>query len=269
MISFVITFRETLEAALIVGIICAYLTKTKNQHYKKHVNIGIISGIFLSIIGAIIFNAIAGGFEGKAEEIFEGITMIIGALLIATVISWMSTKKNITQEITNKVDHALKTGTALGILFLVTISILREGIETVIFLNAAMTNLDFNQIIFALLGIIIGAFTGFVVYKGLYKVNLKTLFNISSVLLILFSAGLFAHGIHELQEAGVIPVIIEHVWDINPADKTHPFHENGLIGSFLKTLFGYNGNPSLLEVLSYIFMLLSTIFIWKRKNLRS
>ncbi|MGA1863175.1 FTR1 family protein [Deferribacter thermophilus] len=266
MISFVITFRETLEAALIVGIIFAYLIRTNNEDYKRYVNFGIVAGVVASLVGAFIFNVIAGGFEGKAEEIFEGVTMVVGSLLIITVVAWMANKKNIADEIREKVDVALSSGSALSLLLLVTFSILREGIETVIFLNASMKDAGLIQAFFALAGILVGVITGYVVYKGLSKVNLKTLFNASSVLLILFSAGLFAHGIHELQEAGVIPVIIEHVWDINPASETHLLHEKGLIGSFLKSLFGYNGNPSLIEVLSYVLTLITGVFIWRRKS---
>ena len=78
------------------------------------------------------------------------------------------------------------------------------------------------------------------------KINLKRLFNVSSVLLILFAAGLVAHGFHEFEEARLLPGIITPLFDIN-----NILNENGLVGSFLKGLFGYNGNPSLLEVISY------------------
>jgi len=133
MISFVITFRETFEAALIVGIIFAYLIRTNNEDYKRYVNFGIVAGVVASLVGAFIFNVIAGGFEGKAEEIFEGVTMVVGSLLIITVVAWMANKKNIADEISEKVDVALSSGSALSLFLLVTFSILREGIETVIF----------------------------------------------------------------------------------------------------------------------------------------
>ena len=78
------------------------------------------------------------------------------------------------------------------------------------------------------------------------RLNVRTFFRVTSVLLILFAAGLVAHGVHELQEAGVLPIIIEHVWDIN-----YILDEKSTLGSILKALFGYNGNPSLLETVSY------------------
>jgi high-affinity iron transporter len=102
------------------------------------------------------------------------------------------------------------------------------------------------------------------------KINLKRFFNMTGILLILFAAGLVAYGVHELQEAGIIPTFVEHLWDINPPvnpDGTYPLlHENGYGGSVLKGLFGYNGNPSLLEVLSYVTYLGLALILWGSKK---
>ncbi len=99
------------------------------------------------------------------------------------------------------------------------------------------------------------------------KIDIKKVFLITGVLLVLFAAGLFAHGVHEFQEAGVVPVIIEHVWDINPplnVDGSYPLlHEKGAVGEIFKGLFGYNGNPSLLEVAAYIFYLLAIVVLYR------
>jgi high-affinity iron transporter len=113
---------------------------------------------------------------------------------------------------------------------------------------------------------------GYLLFLGSVKVNVKSVFTFTNVLLILFAAGLAAHGIHELQDAGIVPVYIEHVWDINPAvaqDGSYPlFHENGYIGSIFKGLFGYNGNPSLLEVIVYAAYIMVVLLIWRVKSKR-
>ena len=110
-------------------------------------------------------------------------------------------------------------------------------------------------------------FLGYLLFVGSIKINLKKFFNVTSILLILFAAGLVAHGVHELQEAGIIPIVLEHIWDINPAvnpDGTYSvLHEKGLIGSIFVSLFGYNGNPSLLEALSYFAYLILVFLLWK------
>lgn len=268
---FIITFREILEAALIVGIILSYLVRTHQTQYKKTVLWGTLSGIGASILGAFLFSKFAGGFSGRTEEIFEGITMLVGAALLTTMILWMMKQKHIAQELEQKVASELQADTrGLGLFLLVFVAILREGIETVIFLSSASFSAGDSTIIGAIAGIIFAIAVGYALFIGALNINLKRFFNLTSILLILFAAGLVAHGVHELQEAGVIPIIIEHVWDINPPinpDGTYPpLHEKGVIGELLKGLFGYNGNPSLLEVLSYLGYLTLVLLLWRKEE---
>lgn len=263
----IITFRETLEAALIVGIVLSYLIKIKQTRYNNVVYIGIVSGIAASILGAILFTYIAGGFTGRAEEIFEGITMLVGAALLTTMILWMMKQKHIAKELKNRVDKEIVETHKLGLFLLVFVAVLREGIETVIFLGAASFVSANNNLAGALIGVIAAILFGYAIFVGSKKINIKKFFNITSILLILFAAGLVAHGIHEFQEAKIIPTVIEHVFDINPAlspDGSYPLlHEKGHIGSIFKGLFGYNGNPSLIESLSYMVYLIFVFVLWK------
>jgi high-affinity iron transporter len=265
--SFIITFREALEAALIFGIIISFLSRTNQTKYNNIVYLGAASGVVGSIIGAFLFNHIAGGFSGSAEQIFEGFTMLIGAVLLTTMILWMMKQKHVAEELEAKVSTEITEAHKLGLFSLVFIAILREGIETVIFLEASSYISEKNTIIGAVLGIVAAIFLGYVVFVGSMKINLKKFFNVTSILLILFAAGLVAHGVHELQEAGIIPTVIEHIWDINPTvnpDGTYSvLHEKGLIGSIFVSLFGYNGNPSLLETLSYFAYLILVFLLWK------
>ncbi len=258
--NFIITFREVLEAVLVISIVLGYLNKTGQNQYKKVVWWGVITGIAASILGAFLFNFIAGGFTGAAEEIFEGITMLIGAVLLTTMILWMFNKSH-AKDLQEKMALEISEDHRFGIFSLVFISILREGIETVIFLGAA----GFAAVDFGWLGSILGTTTavilGLLLYKGSLKINLKKFFSITSVLLILFAAGLVAHGIHELQEAGVIPFILYPVYDINVF-----LNDKGDLGSIHKGLFGYNGNPGLIEIISYwVYMALISI-VWIKKN---
>ena len=264
--SFVITFRETLEAALIVGIVLSYLNRTSNTSYNNIVYIGSALAIIASLFGAVIFNSVAGGYTGRAEEIFEGVTMLVGALLLTFMIIWMMRQKHLAGDLEGRVATEHTEAHRFGLFFLVFVAILREGIETVIFLQAASIVSEENNLVAALSGVLAAAILGYAMFIGSMKVNLKRFFNATSVLLILFAAGLVAHGVHELQEARIIPTVIEHLWDINPAlngDASFPLmHEKGYIGSVLKGLFGYNGNPSLIEVLNYVMYIAVVSIIW-------
>ena len=269
--SFIITFREVLEVALIVGIVLGYLIKTKRTKYNNVVYMGILFGVIASVIGALLFVNIAGGFSGQSEQIFEGITMFIGAFLLTTMIFWMMKQKHISNELKEKIDEEIHNHHKYGLFMLVFVSVLREGIELVIFLGAASFVSTNNTLQGALWGIITALFLGFMIFVGSMKINLKVFFNLTSILLILFAAGLIAHGIHEFQEAKIIPTVIEHIWDINPEpiiDGSYPvLHEKGYVGSIFKSLFGYNGNPSLIELLGYITYLIMVLILWKNINL--
>ena len=259
--SFLVTSRETLEASLVVGIVLAYLNKTNNQSYRKTVYYGIGFGILASIIAALIFTLFAGGFEGKAEQIFEGITMLLGAFLLTTMILWMMQQRHISREIEGKVERHLINNSLFshfGIFMLIFIAIIREGVETVIFLNAVNYASGIN-FIGGTLGILAAIIVGYIFFVGTRKINLKKLFNVSSILLILFAAGLVAHGIHEFEEAGVVSGIITPLFNIN-----YVLNEKGILGSFLKGMFGYNGNPSFLEVIAWVSYLALIFYLYKR-----
>lgn len=264
--SFIITLRETLEAALIIGIVLSYLGKTGNTRYNKVVWAAVGVAIAASIAGAYLFDHFAGGFTGRAEEIFEGIVMLVGAALLTTMIFWMMKRQAHAERLTEAVEEEVSHKQVYGLFSLVCVSVLREGIETVVFLQAASIITGSHSLTGAILGIVVASILGYLIFAGARKVNIKKFFRYTSILLILFAAGLTAHGIHELQEAGLVPIVIEHVWDINPSvteEGVYPLlHEKGYIGSVLAGLFGYNGNPSLIEVLSYLLYIALAGFLW-------
>ena len=170
--SFIITFRETLEAALIIGIIFSYLSKIKQTKQYSVVNLGIIFGIVASLIGAYIFEKIAGGFKGVSQEIFEGIITLIGALLLVTLIIWMMRQKHVTENIEQKVSKEITSSKKFGLFFLVFVSVLREGIETVLFLAAAGFSTTTSSLLGAIAGILTAIFTGYLIFIGAMKINI-------------------------------------------------------------------------------------------------
>jgi high-affinity iron transporter len=258
--SFLVTLREGLEAALIIGIIMAYLVKTDNRQGLKSAWWGAIAAIAASIaIGAVIFFA-AGEFTGRAEEIFEGISMFIAAGFLTWMILWMHQKAaDIKSHLQTQVQSALTKGPSAGLFILSFIVVIREGIETALFLFAAETTAESTALFITggLVGLIIAVIAGYVIYKGTARLNLKAFFNVTSILLIIFAAGLVAHGFHEFHEAGIIPPVIEHVWDTNSV-----IADTSTFGRFLAALFGYNGNPSLVEVVAYFVYLIGAFGLY-------
>ncbi len=256
--SFIITFRETLEAALLVGIVVSYLNRVEKTNLNRYVYFGIIAGIGSSVVGAYLFSLLVGGFSGRPEEIFEGFLMIFGAILITSMILWMMKKSNIAKDIETKLDSTIDSIPKWSIFSVVFISTLREGIETVIFLGTTSIVSEENSLWGAILGILGALVVGFLIFKGSMRINLHLFFSTTSLFLIFVAAGLLAHGIQELQEARLVPIVIEHVYDVNPI-----LDENGVFGGILKGLFGYNGNPSLMEFILYSLYLIVVFSFWR------
>jgi high-affinity iron transporter len=261
-VSFLLVFREVLEAVLVVGVILGYLKRTGRQTLSRYVWIGVAAGIAGSAAGAFLFEAVAGGFEGRAEQLFEAVTMFAGAALLTTVIAWLARTARRTG-VEQAVEARLSGAAGGGLALLAAVSVLREGIELTIFLAASSFETGGGGLAGALLGFAAAIALGLAVFTAAIRVNLRTFFGATNVLLVLFAAGLVAHGLHELVEAGVLPGIVDPLWDLNPPARVdgtvRAFHENGAIGGILKGLFGWNGNPTALEVIGWVIYLAAAI----------
>ncbi|MFX1320458.1 MAG: FTR1 family protein [Promethearchaeota archaeon] len=277
-----LAFREGLEAILVIVIILLYLKSTNQRIYYKYVFIGSILAIISSIVFAIIFTAILGGFSGTLEETFEGYTFIISGVFIITLILWISKEgPKMKKTLEEKVEFSIETGKIISISILTFIIILREGIELVLLLIGATSVGSLNQaevILGSSIGLSISVGIGLLFFYGIKTINLSKFFKISNVVLILFAAGLITYGIHELIEAGVTNPIVENVWNMkNILPESYPDGNPAtpvwleIIGSLLKALFGYNANPSLLEIIIYPTLLISigliSMKLWKRNNI--
>lgn len=245
---FLLALREGLEAALIVGIVLGVLNRTRHEELKPTVWWGTISAIVVSLVAAAILYLVGVSFEGKAEEAFEGLTMLLAAGVLTWMIFWMQHQsRNIGANLEAEVRQAARQYSKRALFLIAFLAVVREGIELALFLTATSFATGAQQtIIGALLGLGAVTLLAWMLFSSLVKLNIRRFFQITSISLVLFAAGLVAHGVHELNEAGWIPAIVEHVWDMN-----HIINEKAFGGEILKTLFGYNGNPSLTEVVAY------------------
>lgn len=245
--TFIVSFRETLEAALIIGIILAYLSKTGATKLNRHVYAGAALGVLASAITAVAFETFAGGFTGKAEQLFEGVTMLLAAAVLTYVIFWMASAKQFTQRIERKVNANIATGSALGLLALSFFAVYREGVELVLLVGASLFassgGVPFAEVA---AGTIAAVAVGYAAFKTALRFQLKTIFSVTSLLLVVFAAGLAAHGVHEFQEAGVLPEPYGKVWDTSKL-----LDEDGAPGQFAKALFGYAAQPTEFQVGAY------------------
>lgn len=247
--SMLITLREGIEAALVVGIVLSYVQKIGAENMKKPVLLGLGFGILSSIGVAALFLLASVEFEGRTEQIFEGTTMFIAAVVLTTVIIWMSRNaKSHGQHIRESIERSIGSKESHGLLILAFVSVFREGVETVLFVGSASFSSDaFGTLTGAAIGLLVAALVGLLVFRYSVKLDLRSFFRVTGVILVLFAAGLVAHGIHEFEEAGVTNPIVASVWNTNSIVDDHSD-----AGRLLTALFGYNGNPSLAEVLGYL-----------------
>ena len=244
----VIAFREGLEAALIVGIVIGYLEKTGRPGQKRLAWAGVAAAVLGSVALAASLTLVGAELEGVAEQLFEGVTMLLAVLVLTAMIFWMRLQaRHFKSSLERELGAAAASGQRLALFSVAFLAVFREGVETALFLTAsAFAANGLGTLLGALIGLAAAALVGWLLYASMVRLNLRVFFNATSVLLLVFAAGLFAHALHEFQEAGLLPVLSAQAWDLRSIlDDASP------LGAMLKALFGYNANPSLLEVVGY------------------
>jgi len=264
-----ITFREVLEALLIVGVITTYLKRTDNKRYTKYVWLGAGLAVLASIGAAMLFQLVFTGFASMDSEMYLKIgIMIISAVLLTQMVFWMaSNSKDLKGTTEDKMSKFISTGNIVGMVIHSFLVVLREGIETVFFF-AAITGGNIGAAFQgwgAITGIIIAFVVSYLFFKGTMKVKLKTFFKVTGVFIILIAAGLLVQAISMMQDLEIIGSVIPHLYDLtwflpeHPIDYAHYVRDHGTapllsgeVGIFLKALFGYASMPSIEEVIAYI-----------------
>ena len=318
MSEFLIMFREVLEGVLVVGILYTFIIKTGRKHLEKSIINGVIAAFVMTGVFAVIFQVVLGGFTGHQAAIFEGVTMIIAAVLLSTMIVWMARNKNVAESLEKEASKIIEKdkNVALGLFALTFFAIFREGVEVVLFLYAIIFTTGGFSILGAVFGSVVSLFIGYQIFVQGQKVALKKFFNYTSILLIFVCAGLVAYGVHEFDEVpkyramGKLQSLeaqrpaegtnfdlekrIEEaqaevkeakavmknneVWNINDKGPVFGFNiddngnprpllsDKGAIGQIFKGFFGYNGNPSGIEVIAYLMTLSLVSLMWIRAS---
>jgi len=277
--SFLLTFREALEAALIVAIVASYLKKIGKQGLNKYLYQGAAAAIGASVLLGLAILAVYGGLAGVSAEIFEGIASLTATVVLTYMILWMTRHaQTIRADLERSVETAVTAGQLSGIVALSFVAVFREGLETVLFLTTLAVIDSSGTLIGAISASAIVIVLAAVLMKGIYRLDIKKFFQVTSVILIIFAAGLTGYGVHELIEAGEssgieFGVLGQHAFDINPPrspDGTYPLlHEKGAVGSIFSSLVGYDGNPEWLRVIVYLgyWLILGTyVFLTYRKK---
>jgi len=268
--TYLLSLREGLEAALIIGIVLGAVNKIRRTDLVPTVWLGALTAIGVSILTAIILTSFGMSLEDPGEAIFEGITMLIAAGILTWMIFWMGKQARfLKSELEAGVNKAAASAGKRAVFWLAFVAVVREGVELAIFITAAFfagsrDGLS-SDIIQTLVGTILGvgtaALLSWTLFATTVRLDLRRFFQVTGFLLILFAAGLVAHGVHEFNEVGWIPSVIEHVWNLDAV-----ISEASLAGQLLQTLFGYNSSPALTEMITYGLYLAIVSILWRRDN---
>ena len=273
--AFLITFREGLEAILIVGVILTYLNRIEQSHWNKWVWLGVFLALIASYLVALAFQVVFTGFGTMGSQNYLKIgIMLVSTGLLTHMILFMNRQSNDFQgKSQSKIANILTVGGIINMVLHSFLVVVREGVETVFFF-AAITGGDIQKALQswgALFGLILAFVVGFFFFKGTRKIKLATFFKATSLLLMLIAAGLLVQAVGIMQDLGIMGSVyrtaggeIGEVYNITAIMPEHPIDEvqyfrdtgnqpliNGQIGIFLKAFLGYTQNPSVEEFLIY------------------
>ena len=277
MAEFIIVFREVLEASLVVGIIYLIIEKTnQTSHFAKLWYAVFVSILASIVVGFLVIQAKNSLGNDSTQALFEAIFLYLTAFLIWYVIFWLSKNVSDKKVLEGQALNAMELS-SWGIFFVVFFAILREGFETAIFLISSFSITGTFSYLGFFTGALLAILIGYLIVAQGRKINLRSVFKYTTLLLVFLSAGMVAYGTHEAEEYLVKSDQIEkssitRVWDIlEPAQSIdtgqtiyHPLHDKGSIGLFLKGFFGYNSNPNIPEVILWVLALLFGLNMWRR-----
>jgi high-affinity iron transporter len=246
--NYLIGLREGLEAALVVSILVAYLVKTDRRHLLPRIWIGVAIAVAVSLgFGfALFFGPRSLTFE--AQEAIGGTLSIVAVGLVTWMIFWMArAARSLSGELRGQIDSAAE-GSWWALVLVAVLAVGREGLETALFLWSATeavsrdTNATWQPLLGAALGIATAVLLGYLLYRGAIRINLSKFFTWTGAFLILVAAGVLSYGVHDLQEAGVLPGMHTLAWDVSDTIDPSTWY-----ATLLKGVFNFSPETTVLE----------------------
>ncbi|MCA0216050.1 MAG: FTR1 family protein [Actinobacteria bacterium] len=263
--NFLIGLREGLEAALVVGILVAYLRKIGRDDVLPRIwlGVGLAVALSLAIGAALTFGTY--GLSFQAQELIGGILSIVATGFVTWMVFWMlRAARGLSRELRSDVDSHL-AGAGWGLVLVAFLAVGREGIETALFIWAAVQASGSTALPLAgaALGIVVAVVLGYLIYRGVLSINLSKFFTYTGAILIVVAAGVIAYGVHDLQEAGVLPGINSLAFDVTAAVPPDSWY-----GTLLKGTLNFSPATTWLEAIVWVAYVVPvmTIFLLKSRQ---
>ncbi|MDR3084334.1 MAG: FTR1 family protein [Streptomyces sp.] len=259
--NYLIGLREGLEASLVVCILIAYLVKTGRREALRPVWLGVGLAVALSLAFGALLQYGSTTLTFEAQEALGGSLSIIAVGLVTWMVFWMRrTARFLKKELHGKLDHALALG-AGALVFTAFLAVGREGLETSLFIWTAVQATDdgVRPLVGAILGLLTAAVMGWLFYRGAVKINLAKFFTWTGGMLVVVAAGVLAYGVHDLQEADILPGLGSRAFDISSTIPPDSWY-----GTLLKGVFNFQPDPTWLQVTVWLLYLVPTLTLFFR-----
>ena len=261
--NFLIGLREGLEATLVVVLLMAYLAKTDRRHLIPRLWVGVAAAVAVSVAFGALLTFGPKGLTFEAQEAIGGTLSIAAVGLVTWMVFWMArTARTLGSDLKSRVDKSAG-GAGWGLAVVAAIAVGREGLETALFLLAAAkaTGESTQPLIGALLGLAAAAGFGYLLHRGVLKVNLSRFFTWTGAALIVIAGGVLSYGIHDLQEAGLLPGLHSLAFDISVAVPPSSWY-----GTLLKGTLNFSPATTWLEAGAWLLYVLPVLFLYLRTN---
>lgn len=259
--SLIIALRESLEAFLIVGILLAYLRQMGATQHAKWIYAGVILGLLAALLASVILRVVVDQFNAFSYQMYLNVVIMLTAAGVLTFMAvWMQKQaREATGASTELLRQHVDSGNIFGIVLIAFVSVLREGIETILFFSALVYSGGSVSIIGGLLGMAMAIFLVWLLMKVTKNVPIGPFFRWTSLLLIVIAAGLIASVVNILQGQGLLPGTHAPLFDTS-----NFLSDTSGIGHFMRGLFGYNATPTPLQFIVWMLYLAVAILLWMR-----
>ncbi|GAA1016782.1 iron transporter [Acrocarpospora pleiomorpha] len=259
--SYLIGLREGLEATLVVSILVAFLVKSDRRDRLPLVWTGVAAAVALSVAFGALLSFTAAHLAFEQQELFEAVASIAATVFVTWMIFWMrGAARKISSDLRAKLGEALQVG-SVAVAVMAFLSVVREGLETSLLFFASAQGAATTAT--PLIGITLGLLTSILIGWGLYasaiRVNLTKFFTWTGLLLILVAGGILKYGVHDLQEAGILPGLNTLAFDISGV-----LDPSAWYSALLSGMFNITATPSVLEVTAWAAYVLPVMFLFLR-----
>ena len=257
--TFVIGLREGLEAALIVGIVAAFLAQRGRSDALRLVWLGIALAIGACVLFAVALQVFSSSLPQLQQEMLETVISVVAVVMVTYMIVWMRrNSRHLKSDLETAASSALATGTAWALIGMAVLAVLREGFETSVFLLAAF-NASGSPLaagLGAVIGVVVAAAIGWGIFHGGVRINLARFFRITGVVLVFVAAGLVASAIHTAHEAGWITFGQDQV-----ADLTWLMPPGSIVSALITGVLGIQPRPTAIEFVGWLLFLVPMLLI--------